>query len=326
MKASFRLSILLFFLPALLVACGGGGDDSGGSGSSGATATATPVAIDLTKDDLNRSVTPPASATRVVAMSPSIVELLFAVGVTPVGRPSSADYPEAAKNVQAFGTAYQPNFEQIAAMKPDLIIADSIIDAGQTMEALSRLGAPVFAMRVSSFDDVTKGLRRTGALTGQKAAGETQAKALEDKLAAVKAKLPTTGPSTLVLVSAGPGQFIAEKSDSYLGDILSKLGAKNVVSNSEQENFRFPGFTDYSTEVILQKNPDVLLTISAGPPPTTQDQVKSNGALSSLTAVKNGRIYEVNATIYLQSAGPRVSQILDELPRLLYPNVFATAR
>src|SRR5262245_23042036 len=117
----------------MLIACGDSNDDSGSSsGSIAPAATATPVVVDLTKDNLGRSVKPPANATRVVAMSPSIVELLFAVGVTPVGRPSSADFPEAAKSVAAFGTAYQPNFEQIAAMNPDLIIADSIIDAGPT--------------------------------------------------------------------------------------------------------------------------------------------------------------------------------------------------
>jgi ABC-type Fe3+-hydroxamate transport system substrate-binding protein len=42
--------------------------------------------------------------------------------------------------------------------------------------------------------------------------------------------------------------------------------------------------------------------------------------------VKAGRVSEVDPVVYVQSAGPRVSQILDELPRLLYPNVFASGR
>ena len=44
--------------------------------------------------------------------------------------------------------------------------------------------------------------------------------------------------------------------------------------------------------------------------------------LSTIKAVKEGHVYEVDHVVYLQSAGPRVSQMLDELPRLLYPNVF----
>jgi ABC-type Fe3+-hydroxamate transport system substrate-binding protein len=44
--------------------------------------------------------------------------------------------------------------------------------------------------------------------------------------------------------------------------------------------------------------------------------------MSTLPAVRNNRIVEVNHEIYLQSAGPRVSVMLDELPKLLYPTVF----
>jgi iron complex transport system substrate-binding protein len=98
---------------------------------------------------------------------------------------------------------------------------------------------------------------------------------------------------------------------------------------TEPDNFRFPGFTDYSPERIIEKNPDVVLTMSLGGPPgtpKTSDALKNNPALSTLKAVKEGRVYEVDHIIYLQSAGPRVSQVLDELPRLLYPNVFAAAR
>jgi iron complex transport system substrate-binding protein len=144
----------------------------------------------------------------------------------------------------------------------------------------------------------------------------------------VQAKLPASGPSFLVLVQAGPGQFIAEKNGSYLSDILKLLKARNVVT-TEPDNFRFPGFTDYSPERILEKNPDLVITMSLGGPPgtpKTSEALKSNSALASLKAVREGRVHEVDPTVYLQSAGPRVAVMLDELPRVLYPNVFAVAR
>jgi iron complex transport system substrate-binding protein len=301
-----------------------------GGGSSYKASESRPAvdAVDLTKDDLGRSVTISAPAKRVVAMSPSVVELIYAVGATPVGRPSSADFPEAAKSVPSFGLSYQPNYEEIAAMKPDLIVADAVIDAGPVMDSIVKLGAPVYAVRITSFDEITHSLRVVGALTGNKDAGEQEAQKLEKKLSDVSAKLPANGPSFLVLVSAGPGQFIAEKDGSYLADMLKVLKARNLVT-SEPDNFRFPGFTDYSPERIVEKNPDIVLTMSLGGQsgtPKTSEALKSSPALSSLKAVKEGRVYEVDPVVYLQSAGPRVSQILDELPRLLYPSVFATAR
>jgi ABC-type Fe3+-hydroxamate transport system substrate-binding protein len=51
----------------------------------------------------------------------------------------------------------------------------------------------------------------------------------------------------------------------------------------------------------------------------------SSPVYGSLKAVREGRVHEVDPVVYLQSAGPRVSQILDELSRILYPDVFKTS-
>jgi iron complex transport system substrate-binding protein len=295
------------------------GDDAGDSPPA-PTAVATPV-VDLSTDDLNRRVTVPAAPQRVVAMSPSIVELMYAVGVTPVGRPSSADFPAAANSLPNFGTSYQPSFEEIAAMRPDLIIADAIIHEGM-IDQLAGLGAPVFAVRVGTFDEVTNGLRVVGALTGQREAGEREAKALEDKLDTIKAKLPASGPSVLVIVGAGPTQSFAARTDSYVGDVIAKLGGRNAVT-TEPETFRLPGFSEYSIERIVEKDPDVIIAISPGQPNVTTQALSRSPVWSTLKAVRESRVHEVDPIVYIQAAGPRVSLMLDEISRLLYPNVFA---
>lgn len=309
--------ILAFLLAGLLLAACGGGEE----------VPPTPTPVDLSRDDLGRSVSLPAAPQSVVALSPTVVELMFAVGATPVGRPSSATYPEAAKAVPSFGESRAPSFEAIAALKPDLIIADALLHQAIVDSLSQQLSVPVFALRVSSVNDVMRGITLVGALTGRRDAAAAAAKALSDKLAAVKAKLPAQGPTVLVLVAAGRNQFIAARSNTYLGDILATLGAKNVVT-TEPENFAYPGFTDYSLERIVEKNPDVIIAASVGGPPgtpKTSELLKSVPALASLKAVRENRVYEVDVTVYIQAAGPRLSQILDELPKLLYPDVFAAA-
>jgi iron complex transport system substrate-binding protein len=323
-----RLGLPLLAIPLIFaVACNDDSDSSSDSSTPAATTTSG-AAVDLSKDDLGRSVTVPANPQRIVAMSPSIVELMFAVGATPVGRPSSADYPEAAKQVADFGTSRAPNLEELIAMKPDLIISDAILDDQAKISSLSSLGAPVFAVRVGSFNDVPHSLRVVGALTGKTDAAETQAKAIETKMAEIKAMLPAERPTVLILVAAGPGQFIASRSNSYLGDIIKEMGATNLVT-SEPENFGYPGFTDYSPERIIEKDPDVIITSSIGGPPGTPktiDLLKQTPAFANLKAVKEGHVYEVDPFVYIQSAGPRVTQILNELPGYLYPTVFAAGR
>jgi iron complex transport system substrate-binding protein len=326
-KRLLALGATLLLVPFLLVACGSDNDNNGStSGSTGPAPTATTTAaIDLSKDDLGRSVTVPKNPQRVVALSPTAVELMYAVGATPVGRPSSANYPEAAKSVPDFGSSYQPSFEEIVAMKPDLIIADAIIHQGMIND-LATLNVPIWAVKVDSFQTVVSGLQKVGALTGHQDQGNAEAKKLTDKMAAVKAKLPAQKPSVLIVVAAGPGQFIASKDTSYLGSLVTELGATNVVK-TDPDNFRFPGFADYSVEKIIAADPDIVIGISVGGPPgtpKTTDLLAQTPGWSSLKAVKNGNVKEVDPVIYLESAGPRVSQILDELPRILYPNVFAS--
>jgi iron complex transport system substrate-binding protein len=335
-------SLLGGLLVAALLVTGCGDDDDGGdAGSSSASVDASPTAeaapdpttaptaaVDLSQDDLGRDVDLPENAERIVALSPSVVELMFAVGATPIGRPGSADFPAEAANVASFGDSRTPNVEELAAMQPDLIIADALLHQGVADDLSSQLDVPIFAVRVASFDDVTAGLRKVGALTGNAEAGETAAAELEAQLAEIQADLPDSGPTVLVLVAAGQNQFIAARGNTYLGDILAQLGAENLVTD-EPENFGYPGFSDYSLERIIERDPDVIITASIGGPPgtpKTSDILKGVPALSSLTAVQQNRVFEVDPFVYIQSAGPRVSLILEELPKLLYPEVFAQAR
>ena len=81
------------------------------------------------KDLLNRDVEIVQVPERVVALSPTALEYIYAIGGEAVGRPSSANYPEEAMGVEGVGTAYAPNFEAVLSLNPDLVIADSVIHA-----------------------------------------------------------------------------------------------------------------------------------------------------------------------------------------------------
>jgi iron complex transport system substrate-binding protein len=311
--------LILFTLAFAISACGSG------EGGQAPTTPSPESAVDLSRDDLGRNVNVNLPAQRVVAMSPSMVELMFAVGAVPIGRPSSADHPPQAANVPTFGSSYDFSDEVIANMRPDLILADAILDAG-SIERLSRLGAPVFAVRVGSFDDVLKALRVVGALTGNEAAGDREAKALEEKMDGVKARLPSTRPSVAIVIG-GRGPIYVAKNDAWSGDLVSRLGGRNIVP-SGPDTFQLPGFMEYSLERLAEQNPDVILVISPQTPPAppTSVMLAASPVWQSLKAVREGRVHELDPAVYLQSAGPRVSQILDELPRILHPDVFQASR
>ncbi|MGH2603602.1 MAG: ABC transporter substrate-binding protein [Dehalococcoidia bacterium] len=332
-RTSKRLGWLAGALAALALiagACGSSDDDTAQStatpastpaAAAAATSAATPTAQSRTFiDATGKSFTIEKPPARVVALSPSAVELLYAVGAPPTARPSSATVPEAAKSLPEVGTSYQPNFEQIAAQNPDFILADAQIQNAQTVEELSKLGVPVFSVRVQHVADVPSSLRLLGNVMGKNEEGEKAAQDLEAKLQSVQAKLPPESERPTVFLMVGTSDaFWGAKPDSFAGDVAARLGAKNLVQ-SGPDTSQFPGFTSYSLEQLATIDPDVILVMSVVPnaPPTSR-QLASNPAWSGLRAVKDGHVYEVPTDALVTSAGPRVSELLDTIFPMLYP-------
>ena len=337
-------SLLLAACLVLLTACGGGDDKevkisspqatqqaaaATAAGSPVAAATSAPAATPASRtftDDTGKTLTIAQPPKRVVALSPSMVEILYAVEAPPVARPSSANFPDAARSLPSIGTSYQVSIEQVVAQQPDLIMADAQIQSPQFIAELQKI-APVFTMRVQTFEDVPRGLRTAGRVMGKAEQGEKAAKGIEDKLASVTAKLPSQRPSVFIMIGSPEG-FFAAKPNSFVGDVVAELGARNVVP-AGPDTSPFPGFTTYSLEQLVQLDPDVILVLSPAPPPAPRfsQMLAANPAWAGLRAVKGGRVHEINPVTLTQSAGPRVAEEIDNLAPLLYPGVFpATGR
>jgi iron complex transport system substrate-binding protein len=208
----------------------------------------------------------------------------------------------------------------VAAQNPDFIITDAQIHSPQLIAELGRLGAPVFSIRVQQVADVPASLRLLGNVMGKGEEGEKAAKELENKLQSIQAKLPPADQRPTVFLMIGTADaFWGAKPESFAGDVVAQLGAKNLVQ-SGPDTTQFPGFTSYSLEQLAAIDPDVILVMSVAPgaPPTSR-QLAGNPAWSGLRAVKNGRVQEVNTEVLVQSAGPRVGEVIDSLFPVLYP-------
>jgi iron complex transport system substrate-binding protein len=332
MRRGMRLlGVLALTATVLAAACGGtssadktktaaaGGATKPAGTQPAATAAAKATTYPLTVTDmLGRSVTITAKPVAIAAISPTTVEYVFAVGATSKTRTTSVTFPVAAAGAKDIGPSYQPNFELITAQKPDLIVADSVIQP-QLKQNLEGLGVPVLFLGAQVFSDVPKGLRLIGQVLDQQANGETAAAKLEKTLADLKAKLPAQKPKVLVL-NGSPDDFYAAKPESYVGDLVELLGGDNVAKGQPDVG-RFPGYTKLSLETILTSQPDVVLSITAGPPGpnTITAALSSNPAWANVPAVKNQRVSEINSDIFLQAPGPRAGDGLAVLATLLYP-------
>lgn len=304
---------LLFVLAA--AACGDDDDKpvpsptSPTPGGSAATPTAPAAAFPMQVTDLlGRKVEIKAKPATVVTLSPTATELVYAVGGTVVGRTSSVDYPEAAKQAKDVGTAYQPNAEIILGLKPDLIVADSVIQAQPDLrKAIEGFGAPVVFIGAESYQQVLDGLALMGKILDAGMQAQNVSAQIEKALADAKAALAGKQASAVLLISDRDRTLYAAKPSSYAGDIMSRLGLTNPAG-TQPDSGPFPGYTAVPPEKLVEFNPDFIFTITPAPPPAPRlsSMIPSIPPFKGLKAVTGNHVVEVDVQVFLQAPGPRI--------------------
>ena len=259
-------------------------------------------------DLFGRTVTIPDKPSAIVAISPTATELVYAVGGTIIGRSQSVNYPAAAAEAPSVGTAYQPNFEAILALQPDLVVADSTIHIQPTIrEALEGLGVPVIFAGAASVDEVLTGLTLLGEVLDNPAGAAEAVAAIEMARSSAQEALAGQEVSAVILIGARDRTLYGAKGASYGGSILDALGIVNPASDLPDSG-PFPGFTRIAPEVMLEFDPVYIFTVTPAPPPAPRLSAMLGlfPGFSGLQAFTNGRVVELDVQLIVQAPGPRV--------------------
>ena len=266
-------------------------------------------------DFMGRPVTLEAPPQRVVGMSASVSEMLFAIGIMPVGVTAGMDYPAAAQDLPTFGSGYQPDLEALAALEPDLIIANAQLNMA-FMDQLDAI-APTLMVMTLTAADVPANIRLIGEATWHDTSADYVAMAYEDMLAmAGTIGMEKEGPSILIVVGTLDVPNYG-KSSTYLGDMATLLGASNVA-DSEPDAGPYPGYASLSIEAILDADPDMIFTITRGADVPMSETMLGDPVWAALSAVENGQVYELDNRLFLESPGPRFADGLIQLYDIFY--------
>lgn len=322
MKGIWLLLAVALLLP-IAAACGDDDDrnEAATATPTGAAAEETPTpapdtAYPVTVTDLlGRQVEIAAKPQTIVGLSPSAVELVYALGGTVVGRTSSVNYPEEALAATDVGTAYQPNFETILGLQPDLIVADSVIHAAPNFrQPIEDLGVPVVFVGADDYQDVLDAIGVMGeVLDARDAANQLEAE-IAGTLERLKGELAGKDVSAVLLIADRDQTLYAAKNNSYSGDLLARLGITNPAAD-QPDSGPFPGYTTLSFEQFLQYNPAIIYTVTPAPPPAPRlsDLLPQIPPLAGLAAVQQGRVVELDVELMLQAPGPRVIEALEAI-------------
>ena len=303
-------------LALALAACG---DDetasTAGSDTAGATDDATTssapadaAAFPVTIDAENGEVTIDKRPERIVSLSPSATEILFAIGAGDqvVAADQFSTYPEEAPDTDLSG--FDPNVEAVAGYEPDLVVVSN--DANDLVASLGELGVPVLVQGAPS--DVEGGYDLVAGLGQATGHVDETAQVVSEMRAAMEEAFASAPDAEGVRVYHElDDTFFAAASASFIGSIYKEMGAVNIADEADTEGTGYPQLTE---EAVVEGNPQLIVITDQVP--YTADDVANRPGWGQIDAVKNDSIITVDADI-ASRWGPRLPQLVEDIAEAL---------
>ena len=319
----FRKFFFALLLVTLLAACGPARTatpalTAGPTATAVATDTSMPVSFTLT-DGLNRAITLPGPAQRVVSLAPSNTEILFAIGAGAqvVGRDETSDYPAGALTLPTVGGYSGFNLEAIVALHPDLVLAGGI-NTPELVSSLEKLGLTVFYLsNPATLEGMYTNLVTVSRLTGHQADAAALVDLLKVRVAAVDAKIKPLSYAPTVyyeLDATDPTKPYTAGPGSFVDLLISRAGGINIGNSLQGQ------WAQISLEQLVVANPNIII-LGDSAYGETPEKVATRPGWGTLVAIQTGQIFSFNDNL-ASRPGPRLVDGLETLAKLLHPGVF----
>jgi iron complex transport system substrate-binding protein len=257
-------------------------------------------------DDLGRQVELPQHVARAISLAPSITESIFAAGAGDrlVGVTTYCNYPAETASIEKVGDTLNPNIERIIALKPDIVFISTASQLEAFTETLAEQKVAVYVSSASSLDSVIEGIRKLGEIFETDGPARKTADDMERRTVAMGDYLDDRPPSRVFVQISKEPLFTIGKS-AFLTEAVQFAGGESVTKNVES------AYPKLSKETALALNPDVIILSDS------EDNQEPNVVFKNSPAVKNGRVYKINADI-ISRPGPRLVDAIEQIAGFLH--------
>lgn len=256
-------------------------------------------------DTATGSTDVPTNPETIVVFDIAAFDTLSALGVPIAGAPKRiyVDYLEkVADGVERVGSLFEPDFEAINALQPDLIVAGG--RSSKQVDALSKL-APAIDMTIwgdGLLDQAMARLNAYGLIFGKAEKAKELQTDLSSAVEALKEQTQTTG-SALIVLTNGP-KLSVYGVGSRFGWMHTELGIKPALDEVKASTHG----EAVSFEFIRDTNPDWLIVIdraaAIGEDATLAAKTLDNKLIAETKAWKSGRVIYLDAAkVYIAAGG-----------------------
>lgn len=264
-------------------------------------------------DAIGRTVTVSETPKRIVSLAPASTEIIFAIGAQEnlVARTDLCDYPAEVKNVASLGGFDGKTFslEKVLAFEPDFVYATATMH-DHLIEPLEKYGITVYVSSASSVENVKNEILSIGLLTGKKDNAAKIISDIDEKVQKVqKVSVNAKENPPLVYWEVWNMPYMTAGGQSFMNDLIEKAGGKNIFADVSQS------YPVVSEESIIMRNPEIILFPNDSG--LTKESIASRPNWQETNAVKDGRIYQIDANILTRS-GARIADSIDILSAIFY--------
>jgi iron complex transport system substrate-binding protein len=267
-------------------------------------------------DETGRSVRIPVPVRRVVSLAPSLTESIYALGMDEllVGDTDYCDYPSDAAKKHKVGGAINPSLEEIAALRPDVVLVTKSLNRLETVQQLERLGIAAYATDPHTVDEIRSSLRRLAEILGNPGAGEALDRELLQQETNLQRRLQNI-PAKRVLFVVWTDPLISVGQHTFLADALVHAGAVSVVQSSQD-------WPQMSLEEMVRLQPEYLVFASGHSETVSRDvdALAKRPGWDQLDAVKHRRFAVISDAV--NRPAPRLFSAIEDLARQLHPEAF----
>ena len=251
----------------------------------------------------------PKSDIRIVSLGPSATEVIFAIGAQDllVARTDLCDYPPEAKNIPSVGgfAGNTLSLESIISYEPTLVYLFAEMHEG-FVKPLQDLGIQVYRSNATSIEAVKNEVLDIGKLTGHEKQAQKVVKEMDEKLNRTKkmyeAKIDADAKLPTVYWEVWHSPMMSCGKNSFMGDIISKAGGKNIFADEEQ------AYPIINEEAVLLANPDFIFYSGDG---------MGGGKPSDIFKPKGGIYYMGDDDSFVRST-PRCADAVEKLAAILW--------
>ncbi len=268
-------------------------------------------------DMTGREIALDGPATKIVALTASDVEIIYALGAGDllVGRGEYCDYPAEVLEKPVVKSGAETNLEEILALEPDVVIMATMAQTEEQVNALEEAGVRVIVSDAQNLEGVYTAITMIGQIVGKDAEAEAMVQGMKDTFDAIRAKAQNTGKTIYFEVSPLEWGLWAGCKGTFMDELAEICGLTNAFADLE-------GWQAISEEQVLERNPDYIVTTSMywGEGPTPVEEIKSRAGWDVLTAVQNDQIFNADSNA-ITRPGPRLKDAVEAL----YDFVYGTA-